>query len=264
MKLAFSKYHGTGNDFIIADDRADKIRLSPEHIKQLCDRHFGIGGDGLILIRKHKVSDFEMLYYNSDGQTGSMCGNGGRCAVAFANKNHIGSSKPTFSAFDGLHEAELLSTEPPVVKLKMQDVHKIEINDDFIFLNTGSPHYVCFADDVAAINVVEEGKKIRNSNRFAAEGTNVNFVRITDEGLQMRTYERGVENETLSCGTGVVAAVLASVVSKRLADTGIWAVSTPGGVLKVHYKKENNTFTDVFLEGPAMEVFSGSIELENK
>ena len=256
--IPFVKYHGTGNDFILIDDRKSKYDFKKEDIRNFCDRHFGIGADGLILLRNSNKYDFEMLYYNSDGLEGSMCGNGGRCVTAFAHTLGMIDTKAKFSAFDGVHESQIISVKPYVIKLHMNDVKTIEKNPDFVFLNTGSPHYVCFKDNVNEIDIINEGRKIRYNERFKKEGTNVNFVNVSDSGLFVRTYERGVEDETLSCGTGVTAAVLAASASEKNVKSGC-KVQTKGGMLAVFFNLEGNGFSDIWLEGKAEEVFKGEI-----
>ena len=196
MTLHFEKYHGSGNDFILVDNRRNKFQFTKEQVATLCHRHFGIGADGLILIEKHPRLDFEMKYFNADGGLGSMCGNGGRCAVKFAAKHRLIRQSARFKAFDGEHEA--IFTGEDLIKLSMLPVEGIEKKDETYILNTGSPHFVKFVDDVAAIDVVNEGKKIRYSQLFSKEGINVNFVAVIGEVIHMRTYERGVEDETLS------------------------------------------------------------------
>jgi diaminopimelate epimerase len=259
--IHFVKYHGTGNDFIIIDDRKTRLDLSKGEIQHLCDRHFGIGADGLILIREKSDFDFEMLYYNSDGLPGSMCGNGGRCSVAFAHSLKLINMKADFIAFDGPHEAIINSSNPYEIKLHMNDVNNVERNDDFIYMNTGSPHYIAFKNDVEKLDIISEGRKVRFNDRFKKEGTNVNFVRVEEDHLLVRTYERGVEDETLSCGTGVTASVLgASLISENI-KSGC-KVKTPGGILKVYFKFNEMQFSDVWLEGNVTEVFRGEINLE--
>ncbi|MBL0102720.1 MAG: diaminopimelate epimerase [Bacteroidetes bacterium] len=262
MRINFYKYHGTGNDFIMIDDRENLLRLSEEQVRLICDRHFGIGGDGLIRILKSKEADFEMVYYNSDGKLGSMCGNGGRCTVAFAH--FLGMIKTTtrFKAFDGLHDADIISSSPYIVKLKMSDVAKIRIHSGFTLLDTGSPHYVRFDENVKKLDVYSFGKEIRYSNSYREKGVNVNFVEVEENGLFVRTYERGVEDETLSCGTGVTASVIAAVELEKWTDGSPCAVITPGGKLRVYFTEFNDTYTDVWLEGPAEAVFSGQIALD--
>jgi diaminopimelate epimerase len=256
--IPFYKYQGTGNDFIMIDDRISRVEFNSNQVKKLCNRNFGIGADGLILIRELSGFDFEMLYYNSDGLPGSMCGNGGRCAVAFAQFLGIIRKDAHFNAFDGPHRAEITSLDPFIVKLQMSDVNDVEDGKDFVFLNTGSPHYVKFVDSVSDLDVIAEGSSVRYNSRFKKDGTNVNFVKHEDGILNVRTYERGVEGETLSCGTGVTASVLAADFAGFKIASGC-KVLTPGGTLLVHFKKNNGAYFDIWLEGPAGMVFSGRI-----
>lgn len=261
MKINFYKYHGTGNDFIMIDDRENVLDLSVAQVRSLCDRHFGIGADGLIKILFKNGFDFEMVYYNSDGNLGSMCGNGGRCAAAFVQHLGMIESEASFSAYDGPHFASIISVSPMMVKLKMNDVSNVSKEGESFLLNTGSPHYVTFINSVENIDIVKMGREIRNSERFVNEGINVNFVEIENGGLKIRTYERGVEDETLSCGTGVTASVLAAVSAGLIKTKDICHVSTPGGKLKVHFKSAYHGFEQIWLEGPAEIVFSGVVEL---
>lgn len=262
MTIHFEKYHGTGNDFIIIDDREHKVLLTKDQIENLCDRRFGIGADGLLLLRNKPGHDFEMVYYNSDGLPGSMCGNGGRCIIAFACRLGLIDSSARFLAADGEHEASIISREPMVVRLKMSDVKTVETDSNFYFLNTGSPHVVVFSEHVSEIDIVKEGRMIRYSDQFKVNGTNVNFIEETNGELFVRTYERGVEEETLSCGTGVTAAVLAAVKKGMLnPDLKSCTVRTPGGTLKVYFLRKNEGFEQVFLEGPATLVYKGSVEV---
>ena len=257
MKIAFSKYHGTGNDFIMIDDRTLTFPAeNEEFIKGLCHRRFGVGADGVILVRDHGSLDFRMVYFNADGMEGSMCGNGGRCAAAFAFHLGLAGEQQVFEAIDGIHEAALLDSG--IVRLKMTDVKDIERVQDHFLLNTGSPHYVRFVDDLEAMDIFQVSRSIRYSDEFNENGINVNFVQASGEELFVRTYERGVENETLSCGTGVVAAAISAS-----ADTGktSFRIRTRGGVLKVFFRRQGEeAFNDIFLEGPATYVYKGSIE----
>jgi diaminopimelate epimerase len=256
MNLSFVKYQGTGNDFVVIDDRKEFFDLKNNVlVKKLCDRKFGIGADGLILLRNHPDYDFEMIYFNSDGFLGSMCGNGGRCIVDFAKSLNIFDKSCDFLASDGPHFAKWQNS---IVSLKMNDVNEIEYNDNYSFLNTGSPHYVELVENLKDFNVFEKGKEIRYNNKFRAKGTNVNFVEMVDDVVHIRTYERGVENETLACGTGAVASVLSlhnrSVISHNLVN-----LKTLGGDLQVSFQFENNIYKRVYLKGPAKSIFKGEI-----
>ncbi len=259
MKLNCYKYQGTGNDFVLIDNRDNSISLSTEQIKWLCDRRFGIGADGLMLLELAPNVDFKMVYYNSDGNESSMCGNGGRCITAFAKEIGVIENEAKFIAIDGLHDAKINDNW---VSLKMNDVRKIEVGNDFFYLNTGSPHYVKFVSDVENLDVYSEGKKIRYNARFEAEGTNVNFIEKKENELFVRTYERGVENETLSCGTGVTAAALVAAINGSNTTKNNCAIKTLGGNLNVKFEKVlENTFYNIWLEGPATFVFKTEIEL---
>jgi len=263
MKVAFAKYQGTGNDFVLIDNRNGNYDgLNAGQVNFLCDRKFGIGADGLILLEKNSGYDFNMRYFNSDGNISSMCGNGGRCITAFANSLSLINGEAMFTAIDGEHKAIIRHKEPMIVKLKMGDVNGYELIGSDIFLDTGSPHYVRFINDVMKIDVVAEGRKIRYSDRFKVEGTNVNFVEATQSGLNVRSYERGVEDETLSCGTGVTASVLASAVKGIInGAAGDCVVKSMGGLLNVHFEKSGKGFKNVWLEGEAKFVYSGEIEI---
>ena len=255
--MKFYKYQGAGNDFVMIDNRnLDFPKDNTKLIKHLCDRRFGIGGDGLILLENNDKNDFQMLYYNADGNESSMCGNGGRCIVAFAHYLGIFESQTRFLAIDGIHEAEIKND---IVKLKMIDVNSIkEINSDYE-LNTGSPHYVTYVEDVEHYDVYHSGNKIRNSDPYKKEGINVNFVtELANNEIFVRTYERGVEDETLSCGTGVTAAALTFMTKKNLTSVPVKAL---GGQLKIYAENTNWKFKNVWLEGPAKQVFTGNIDL---
>ena len=261
MNVKFTKMTGAGNDFVLLDDRQNRFR-SNDHdlVKHLCDRRFGVGADGLILLRALPGFDFNMVYFNADGNESSMCGNGGRCITAFANKLGIIKNKARFMAIDGEHLAELTSTD--YVRLKMNDVSSIESGENFFFLNTGSPHYVTFHPSISNLDVLTEGRNICFNERFAPEGTNVNFVEDCGDYLFVRTYERGVENETLACGTGVVAAVICAGIRKNHDKISFsLPVKVMGGLLRVSYYRMNDNFTDIWLEGPANYVFKGKIKL---
>lgn len=260
MQLPFHKYHGTGNDFIILDNMQQSVPvLSTQQIRRLCHRHFGIGADGLMLLNKKAGYDFEMIYFNADGQESTLCGNGGRCMVMFASHCGILKSTYRFMAIDGEHEAEI--DDHGIVSLKMQDVNEVTYHNGYAILNTGSPHFVKFVTDVENVDVVETGRDIRYSEPFAAEGINVNFVETrSEDSIFVRTYERGVEDETLSCGTGVTAAALLSAHNECGFNTV--EVKTPGGTLSVEYNKTDDShFEDIWLCGPATFVFKGTINL---
>lgn len=260
MKFVFHKYHGTGNDFIIIDNRAHKVKLSTKQIAHLCHRRFGIGADGLMLLQNKKGFDFEMVYYNSDGKESSFCGNGSRCIVAFTKElGVIKKSETTFIATDGVHTAKI---KGETISMKMRDVKNIEAEEGVYLLNTGSPHYVRFTEGVKTAEIISEAKRIRYSERFAKEGVNVNFAEKNGKGIFVRTYERGVEDETLSCGTGVTASAIASAVKGIATAKDSCKIVTPGGELLVKFHKENNnSFSDIWLEGPATFVFKGEVKI---
>ena len=260
MKLEFYKYHGTGNDFIIIDDYYQEApELTTKQIKHLCHRRFGIGADGLMLIGKKPGYDFEMTYYNADGNLSSMCGNGGRCIVKLAHHIGIHKSSYHFIAVDGEHEAEI--DVDGTVSLKMKDVTEVHYKNGYAVLNTGSPHFVKFAGDVKNIDVVDSGRTIRYSDTFSKEGINVNFVEaLNEDSIYVRTYERGVEDETMSCGTGVTAAALISAHNDNGFNTV--DVKVPGGRLSVEFDKiDDQRFENIWLCGPAEFVFKGTIEV---
>jgi diaminopimelate epimerase len=256
MNLTFFKYHGTGNDFVMIDNRSQafpKERLSLIH--KVCDRHFGIGADGIILIENDEVSDFKMIYFNADGSE-TFCGNGGRCAVAFAKYLKIINSKTNFSAFDGPHYAEI---ENEIISLQMIDVENIKVTKNSVFAYTGTQHHVEMVDKLDDYPVFENGKKIRYS--YDDPGSNVNFVqKINNTTFRVRTYEKGVEDETLACGTGVTAVAIAM---HKINETDSNSVFLPveGGELNVTFDVLNDSYTNVFLNGPAEFVFKGSIEI---
>jgi diaminopimelate epimerase len=258
MQLPFYKYQGTGNDFIIVDNRTQLFdRTKNDIVAKLCDRRFGIGADGMMLLQNKMGYDFEMVYYNSDGNESSMCGNGGRCIVEFAKTLGLVKEKALFIASDGEHEAFV---KQGYISLKMNNVSKIELNANFAFLNTGSPHYVAFVNHVEQFNVLEEGKKIRNNERFKEKGTNVNFIEKQYNELFVRTYERGVEAETYSCGTGVTAAALVASLKEVATTSTTCDVKTLGGKLTVKFTRHSdNSFTDIWLDGPATFVYKGEV-----
>ena len=261
--MTFWKYHGTGNDFILLDDRSEDFPAAEhQYIARLCHRRFGIGADGLILLRNCPGYDFQMLYYNADGHPGSMCGNGARCIIAFARQLGLIGQQTTFRAPDGLHEAYIEADG--TIRLKMQDVAAAEpigATEGDVFFDTGSPHYVRFMTSerpsVADVNVVAEGRALRNSR---PHGTNVNFAEApmsASQPWQVRTYERGVEDETYSCGTGVTAVALAA--AGRGAASPV-RLRTPGGELEVAFEAQaDGSFQNVWLSGPAVLVFEGKL-----
>lgn len=257
MEIYFYKYQGTGNDFILIDNR-DSIfpKENIQFINNLCDRKFGVGADGLILLENSDSYDFEMVYFNADGKSSTMCGNGGRCIVAFAKKLGIISSKTSFQA---IGKPYLASIENNLVSLTMNNVSKIESFEDYIFLDTGSPHHVTFEKEVENIDVYNKGKEIRNGSPYFKEGTNVNFVeQVNNNTFKVRTYERGVEDETLSCGTGVTAVAIASHKLNKT-DNNIINLQTLGGNLEVSFEIDNNSYKKIVLKGPATFVFKGQI-----
>ncbi len=257
MVIKFYKYHGTGNDFIIIRDTQSIKKLDNNQIKLLCDRRFGIGADGLMLLKEHDKHDFFMEYYNADGMLGSMCGNGGRCITAFAKKIGLIHDKTVFAASDGIHQAFI--DDDNIVKLKMINIEKITVADEYIFMDSGSPHYIEFVENVDAIDVVNRGREIRYGNLFK-NGTNVNFVSTHNSGIALRTYERGVEDETLSCGTGAVASAIAFHIKNNLSDKMV-KVNARGGKLEVSFEQNQDKFTDIYLKGAAQFVFSGEIDI---
>lgn len=256
-KISFYKYQGTGNDFVIIDNRElvfDKTNLAL--VKSLCDRKFGIGADGLILIENHPELDFELIYFNSDGSK-SFCGNGSRCGVAFAKYLGVIGDSTVFNAIDGVHEAKI---EGELIHLKMNDVVEFETGKDYFFMNTGSPHFIKYVDDLAGVDILNEAHKVRFSKRFTKEGTNVNFVEIKGDKTSMRTYERGVEDETLSCGTGATAVAIATAIKHKFKSP--IPIKVVGGELKISFDREfNNTFANIWLIGEGKQVFKGEIDL---
>jgi len=263
MKVEFCKYEGAGNDFIMIDNRKGNFMPESEAINRLCDRHFGIGGDGLILLENDLHHDFSMRYFNADGNEGTMCGNGGRCIAWYARNSGFDKNKFVFRASDGIHEAEILEANDTqsLVKLRMNDVSEINKNGLNMMVNTGSPHLLVQVKNIDNIDVYNLGRKFRYNEAFGDDGINVNFMKITDGEINLRTYERGVENETLACGTGAVAsAVVALFMDCRL--TSPIKIKAKGGRLKVFAKRKNDGFTEIWLEGPAKFVFRGEITVD--
>lgn len=259
MTQKFSKYHGAGNDFIIVDNRSNLFPKSTELIKHLCDRHFGIGADGLMLLETVANADFYMRYFNSDGNESTMCGNGGRCIALFAKNIGLIDSSAHFIGIDGEHTANFESNN--TINLKMQDISGVDIGDGYYFINTGSPHYISFVNDVEKIDVIAQGKIIRNSFNLKNGGTNVNFVDFSNDRINLRTFERGVESETQACGTGAVATTIAYYLhTKNLKPE--YRVQVLGGELFVKFKSlSDSNYEDIWLKGPATHVFDGQITI---
>lgn len=255
MTLKFSKFQGTGNDFIMVENLAGNIKLSKDQIERVCDRKFGVGSDGIIFIENSAGSDYEMVFYNPDGSQ-SFCGNGSRCSAIFARQFLPLNESFSFRAVDGIHDARILEQKVSVSIPKKLVVREIEGN---LFLDTGSPHVVLFTDNVETLDIITPARKIRNSDEFSPGGTNVNFVERTASGIRVRTYERGVENETLSCGSGVTACAIAAADKFDL-DSPV-EVETMGGKLEVKFTRNNGSFSDVWLTGPAQKVYEGEIEI---
>ena len=258
MNLVFYKYHGTGNDFIIIDNRSETFpKENVTLINHLCDRHFGIGADGLILLEDDSTSDFKMVYFNADGNQSTMCGNGGRCIVAFAKTLGLIANETSFNAFDGLHYAEITNS---IVSLQMIDVIDVKVSNNTVFTDTGSPHHVQLVSQLSNFPVQSEGRRIRNE-MYGTEGANVNFVeQINASTFKVRTYERGVEDETLACGTGVTAVAIAMHKTGKTEKNSV-SLSVNGGHLEVSFDVINNQYINIFLKGPATFVFKGSIKI---
>ncbi|WP_341901178.1 diaminopimelate epimerase [Fluviicola taffensis] len=259
MNLHFVKYQGTGNDFILIDNRSGEWdSLSISTIQKLCDRRFGVGADGLIKINSLPGTDFEVDYYNSDGSK-SFCGNGARCSVAFAHDLGITANAVSFMAIDGMHEAV---KKDGLVFLKMNDVSGIDTTQKEFVLNTGSPHFVHFTENVADFDIVAYGKQIRYSDKYKEEGINVNAIhQLEEHAFEIKTYERGVEDETLSCGTGVTAAALALGEKNKVTGNFEYQVKSQGGELSVKFTRAESKFTNIWLIGPAVAVFKGEVNV---
>lgn len=260
MQIDFYKYQGTGNDFVMIDNRTDFFPKNDTNlIARLCDRRFGIGADGLILLENDTETDFRMVYYNSDGNQSSMCGNGGRCLVAFAKKLNVINENTTFIATDGLHHASVDANG--IVSLQMIDVPEVKITPEYVFMNTGSPHHIQVVEDLENYNVKQEGANIRYGELYGKQGSNVNFVKKVNEStFSLRTYERGVEDETLACGTGATAVAIAMNVLGETKANSV-DLNVEGGKLVVSFDEKDGKFTNVFLKGPAEFVFKGTIEI---
>lgn len=260
MLIEFYKYQGTGNDFVMIDNRIGFFpKEDVELIEHLCDRRFGIGGDGLILLENDYDTDFKMVYYNSDGNQSSMCGNGGRCLVAFAKELGVIADGCSFIATDGLHYATV--DKDGIVALQMIDVSHVKKESDYTFMNTGSPHHVQLVEDLENYNVKDNGAALRYGSLYGKEGSNINFVKkVDDTTFSLRTYERGVEDETLACGTGATAVAIAMNATGQTKANAI-NLNVEGGKLAVSFDKEGDKYTNVFLIGPAEFVFKGEIEI---
>lgn len=262
MKIEFFKYQGAGNDFVMIDDRNGNFPQQMKVISLICDRHFGVGADGLILLQNDAQPDFRMVYFNSDGRESTMCGNGGRCITRFARDLGLIENETSFAAIDGLHSAKI---DGGKIHLKMVNVSEVQKLGHSSFLNTGSPHHVEFVKDVAGVDVRNYGREIRYGAPYFEEGANVNFVELINPNtLRIRTYERGVEDETLACGTGVVAAAIAAYESGRVLQSEI-NVLAEGGELSVKFEKNiSGGFEHIWLTGPAKKVFEGEIEVKTE
>ena len=256
MTLNFNKYQANGNDFIIFNNFSKNLPKEQAFIKKLCSRKFNVGADGVIFVENCKSYDFEMLYFNSDGKPGSLCGNGARCCAKFAFDQGLIKNITNFKANDGVHHCII---EDDIVHLSMNDIEKIECHENDIILDSGSPHYIKIVDNVEKMNVLKIGQEIRNSEYFKKDGINVNFVEIVSKKeFKIRTYERGVENETLSCGTGATAVAIAMHFLNKTTSEKIEIISI-GGKLSVKFKKYKNSYNQIFLVGEAKKVYSGEI-----
>lgn len=256
MKNTFYKYQGTGNDFVMIDNRKDQFAKDDmDFIARICDRRFGVGADGLILLEDDEYKDFKMVYFNSDGREGSMCGNGGRCIVAFAHFLGLIGKKTEFTAVDGIHTAMI---EGDSICLKMQDVHEINTKSHALFMNTGSPHHVQLVNGLKSFDVVKEGARLRYGV-YGEKGSNINFVEANQsDGYDIRTYERGVEDETLSCGTGVTAVALGLHHMGKIHGNTV-AINALGGNLEVSFKYQDGFYNEIYLKGKAKQVFKGEL-----
>jgi diaminopimelate epimerase len=267
MVIKFAKYEGAGNDFIVIDARDFEFEPTVEFVSGLCDRHFGIGADGVMLLGMGQGNaEFDMRYYNADGREATMCGNGGRCIALFAHHLGVGGRKKIFSGPDGLHCAKIVKADEQkgVIELQISNVSDIVQGADYLLLDTGSPHYVRFVDNLDAVDVVGEGSAIRHDRTYGEGGVNVNFVEVTGNGsMRLRTYERGVEDETLACGTGATAAAIATHIARQ-PNINRFDIAVRGGNLAVSFEDdEQGHFTDIWLKGPARKVFHGKFEVDN-
>ncbi|WP_425392796.1 diaminopimelate epimerase [Ekhidna sp.] len=256
MELHFTKYQGTGNDFILIDDRQESFPVKESIITKLCDRKFGIGADGLILIQNHPSLDYRMVYFNSDGSQ-SLCGNGSRCGFAFSQSLGIVHDQATFETTDGIHQ---IKEEDGKIHFQLFDVVEVrQLNDQEWFINTGSPHHIVIMDDIDSLDILPRGREIRNRPEYSSQnGTNVNFAQLLQDGVKIRTYERGVEDETLSCGTGATAVGL---MAGKMGYPSPVRIHTMGGELSVRFDQMDKKFTAIWLAGPAKKVFEGSVTI---
>jgi diaminopimelate epimerase len=253
-KSQFYKYQGTGNDFILIDGREKIPTFSQIEIEQLCHRRFGVGADGLIILVSEPGFDFRMIYYNSDGRESSMCGNGGRCIAQFAHDLGLGSTF-NFIAIDGPHKAEVGLEK---VGLQMKDPSRPSVQGEGWFLDTGSPHHIEFANNPQEMDLIKAAQDIRYSEHYTKEGVNVNFIKGAGQYWEMRTYERGVEDETFSCGTGVTAAAIVAHHAGKVPQSPVY-MSTKGGELSLSFDfSEKIGYSNIWLEGPAVKVFEGN------
>tara|TARA_B100001059_G_C17805561_1_gene568908 strand:- start:264 stop:1049 length:786 start_codon:yes stop_codon:yes gene_type:complete len=260
MKINFSKYNGAGNDFIVIDDRKNLINDNKSLIRDLCDRNFGIGADGLIILKESSNSDFEILHYTSDGNLGSLCGNGSRCAVLFAYNKDIINKKTVFHAFDGIHNAEILGNG--LIKMEMKVNSDIVSNSYGTWLDTGSPHLVIEKSDTDKLDVNMEGRLVRYNELYEEEGVNVNFIeKVSNDHFKIRTYERGVENETLACGTGSTASAICMNFLGKTNSSNI-TMQCKGGDLNIQFNTSDKEYKEISITGPAKLVFEGVIEVK--
>jgi diaminopimelate epimerase len=258
LKLSFEKYQGTGNDFIMLDNREETFDAYSLPISSLCSRKFGIGADGVIVIQNHPTLDFHMIYFNPDGSQ-SFCGNGSRCAVTYAKSLGLITDKTEFLSTDGPHKAEIKNG---LVELKMNDVSQVSIIEGALILDTGSPHYILFVEDVDEIDIIPNAREIRYNATYKEQGINVNYIQSSQDSIKIRTYERGVEGETLSCGTGVTAGSIANHIHQQKSPgLSITNVTSRGGQLSVRFDSDGSTFSNIYLIGPAEKSFSGTIDV---
>ena len=256
QRIKFSKYHGAGNDFVMINAIKNHVVLTDEEVKAICDRRTGVGADGLIMVLPSEKYAFRMKYYNCDGHESTFCGNGGRCIAAFACEEGMCPQHLEYEAVDGIHKALLTknSDNEFMVSITMRDIESYDLTDLRLLINTGSPHYVTRIGSLKDFDVRKYGAEIRNDKSISADGVNVDFMEIIDNQYYIRTFERGVEDETLACGTGVTASAIAA---------GLWYggdnidIKTTLATLNVRFKKSGNSIKDIVLSGPATHVFDG-------